>query len=53
MKVKKNGKTIIINPKLAERYVSLGYEVVKEKETPKTEEKPKPLNDGKGDVKGE
>jgi hypothetical protein len=52
MKVKKNGKTIIINPKLAERYVSLGYEVVKEKET-KTEEKPKPLSDGKGEAKGE
>lgn len=38
MKVKKNGKVIIINEKLADRYISMGYEIVgenKEKEDKK------------------
>lgn len=38
MKVKKNGKVIIINESLRDRYISLGYEVVddKKKEEKKT-----------------
>lgn len=41
MKVKKDGRVIIINESLKERYESLGYEVVDEK---KEEKKTKNVN---------
>lgn len=42
MKVKKNGKVVIINESLKDRYVSLGYKVVDENK--KEEKKTKNVN---------